>query len=185
ERMIDKALIRVDRVPDTLLSNLENRDTALWIRTLPEAVPHEALISFLGLPWRLILSEVYDPTLIGALESAATFDSPMTRKRGFVQVIDSDPSRIELPQRCLPLYLLNACQGGMQASDFEGRLRRLTMLEDLRRSGARDILVISSRDEPLPSDLKDLWSSGFRSRLTFASQLPDAEDVIHAWLTGA
>ena len=63
----------------------------------------------------------------------------MTRKRGFIHVIDSDPSRIELPQRCLPLYLLNGKTKGIPSPDFESRLRRMTMLETiapLRRAGS-------------------------------------------------
>jgi threonyl-tRNA synthetase len=56
--LIEKALIRVDGIPDGLLSNLESRDVALWIRGLPKDPPtHEALVAFLGLPWRLVLSE--------------------------------------------------------------------------------------------------------------------------------
>ena len=157
--MIEKTLIRIDRVSDNLLSNLANRGVTLWARSLPkDPLSREALVEFLGLPWRLVFSETYDPDVVKALETAASFSDPMTRKRGFVQIIDSDPSRIELPQRCLPFYLLNGRQVGEAPSDFGSRLRRLTMLEALRRSEARELLVISGDEDPVPPELKDLWS---------------------------
>lgn len=181
--MIERHLICIDEVSDNLLSNLESRDVALWIRSLPKDPPsQDALVAFLGLPWRLILSETYDPNLVKALEAAASFSDPMTRKRGFVHIIDSDPTRIELPQRCLPMYLLNGRQVEPALPDFENRLKRMTMLESVRRSGAREILVISCNQEPVPPDLKDLWSSGFRSYLTFVSEETSAYEILEAWL---
>ncbi len=181
--MFDNKLITVDRIPDGLLSNLENRDVALWIRSLPaDSAEHPSFLSFLGLPWSLILSEAYDQTLFNALQAASTFDDPMTRKRGFIHVIDSDPSRIELPQRCLPFYLLNGKTKGTQSSDFEDRLRRMTMLEALRRSGVREILIVSATGDPFPPELKDLWASGFRVRLTLISDNDSADDSLNTWL---
>ena len=51
--MIEKTLIRIDRVSDNLLSNLANRGVALWARSLPkDPFSREALVEFLGLPWR-------------------------------------------------------------------------------------------------------------------------------------
>jgi hypothetical protein len=181
--MFESRLIQMDRVSDNLLSNLENRDIALWIRSLPtDASVKSSFVSFLGLPWNLVLSEAYDPALIQALLDSSTFDDPMTRKRGFIHVIDSDPSRIELPQRCLPLYLLNGKNKGAPSLDFESRLRRMTMLEALRRSGARELIVVSAVGDPFPPDLKDLWSSGFRIHLTFISDSAVADDPLDAWL---
>ena len=50
--MFESSLIHIDRVPDNLLSNLENRDIALWIRSVPtDAASQAAFMSFLGLPW--------------------------------------------------------------------------------------------------------------------------------------
>ena len=58
----------------------------------------------------------------------------------------------------------------------------MTMLEDLRRSGVRQILIISGEEDPVPSGLKDLWASGFRSFLTFASDLEAKESALSEWL---
>jgi hypothetical protein len=182
---MDKSkLILIDQVPENLLSNLDSRDVALWIRSLPTNEPAQArLVSFLGLPWRQVISEISDQRLITALEQGSASDAPMVRKRGFVQIVDSDPSRIEFPQRCLPLFLLNGREGAA-ASEFESRLRRLTMLEELRRSNVRQVLVVSGDDDPIPTELKELWASGFRSFLTFASDRTDSAQIVERWLDG-
>lgn len=181
--MSEKKLIHIDKVNDKVLSSLENRDVALWLRSVPKNLPApETLVAFLGLPWRMVFSEMSDPRLVEALEDPASSSGPMIRKRGFVQIIDSDPSRIELPQRCLPTYLLNGRHSAREPSEFESKLRRITMLEELRRSAVREILVISGDDDPVPPELKDLWSSGFRSHLTFASDSASANASLESWL---
>jgi hypothetical protein len=175
-------LFLVDGVSDNLLSNLDNRDVALWIRGLPKNPPtRDKLVEFLGLPWRFVFSEISDPQLITALERRSSINDPMARKRGFLQIVDNDPSRIQFPLRCLPLYLLNG-RDGAPTSEFEDKLRRMTMLEDLRRSGVRQILIISGEEDPIPSGLRDLWASGFRSFLTFASDLEANASVLDEWL---
>jgi len=93
--VFENQLFRIDRVNDNLLSGLDNRDVALWIRSLPKDPPSQATLgAFIGLPWKLVLSEAYDPQLFNSLETDATFDDPLTRKRGFVQIVDTDPSRM-------------------------------------------------------------------------------------------
>ena len=183
--MIEKLLVRIDAVSDKLLSHLEDRDVALWVRRLPKNPPdQDALVAFMGLPWRLVLLETYDPNVVNALEAPPNFSDPMTRKRGFIQIIDSDPSRIDLPQRCLPFYLLRGRQVDEVQSDFQSQLRRLTILEAMRRSEARELLVVSGDDDPVPPELTDLWSSHFRPYLTFVSTAPDADATLQTWLDG-
>lgn len=181
--MIKPILIVTEDISDNLLADLDRREAALWLRSLPkDAAAQDVLPAFLGLPWRMVFSEVSDPRLVKALEEGADATDPMTRKRGFIQIIDGDPSRIELPQRCLPIYLMNGRQGATH-DDFQSRLRRMTMLEELRRSGVRQILIISGDDDPVPPEVKDLWSSGFRSFFTFATDAADARDVLEAWVS--
>lgn len=180
--MNQKKLFLVDGASDNLLSNLDSRDIALWLIDLPKECPQlETLISFLGLPWRLVLSEVSDKRLISALDQGSRSGDDMARRRGFVQIVDSDPSRITFPQRCLPIYLLNGREGS-STSEFENRLRRMTMVEDLRRSGVRQVLVVAGNDYPIPQELSDLWESGFRTQLTITSELENAETVLNQWL---
>lgn len=183
---LSKSLTVVRRATENLLAELDSREIVLWIRSLPKDPPnHSTLVSFVGLPWRAVISEIFDPQLTKALESEAIVGEPMVRKRGFVQFVDGDPSRVELPPRCLPIYLLNGRSGGAATpADFEGRLRKMTMLEAVRRSAPREILVISTVGvDPIPPDLSDLWSSGFRSYLTFTTEAANADSVLEAWLS--
>ena len=183
--MIEKLLVRIDAVSAKLLSHLEDREVALWVRRLPKDPPDlDALVTFMGLPWRFVLLETYDSNVVNALEAAPNFSDPMTRKRGFIQVIDSDPSRIDLPQRCLPLYLLRGRQIDEDPSDYQSRLRRITILEAMRRSEVRTLLVVSGDEDPVPPALTDLWSSHFRPSLVCVSTAPDADVTLHKWLEG-
>ena len=180
--MIEPRMINLDRIPDTLLSSLENRDVALWVRNLSEAsYIQDSLTDFMGLPWRLVLCEDYIPDVVDALEATVHSDDPMIQKRGFIQIIDSDPSHIELPQRCLPIYLLNGRQTGHATTDFISSLRRMTMLDSLRRSGVRNLLIITDDENPVPLGLEELWSSGFRTYLTFVSN-QEGSQVLEDWL---
>lgn len=182
---LKKFLTVIHRAPDTLLAGLDCRDIALWIRAIPGTpMSNSTILPFMGLPWRLIVSESYDVELAKALESEVTIRDPMVRKRGFIQFVDSDPSRVELPPRCLPIYLLNGrTSEAKPATDFDARLRRLTMLEAVRRSAPREIVVLSTGADPIPPELTDLWASGFRSFLTFVSDSASAEGTLDRWLS--
>lgn len=180
---IGPTLIRINTVPDTLIARLDSRDVALWVRDLPDVDSYlDAAATLMGLPWRLVLLERYYSNLVDRLQDAETLDDPMIRRRGFRQVIDSDPSRLDLPQRCLPVYLLNGRQSGEPASDFHSQLRRLTMMEELRRASVREIVVLSADSLPVPPDLTQLWKSGVRAHLTFICADSTSKDRIAEWL---
>lgn len=184
--MIDKQLLRIERLPDNFFANLESRDVALWVRDLGGSSPDlDSLASFLGLPWRFVLIDSYHKELIAKVEETASLDGPLSRKRGFIQIIDSDPSRIELPERSLPIYLLSGRRPADAPQDFGSRLRRMAMLDGLMRSGVRDLLVLGGGDEPIPSEFEDLWASGFRSYATFVSHGHSAERQLRSWLDTA
>lgn len=181
---MEQKLVFHKDVSDNLLANLDRRDTALWLHGLPkDSAISQALPEFLGLPWRMVLSEFNEPGLITVLEKGVDAKDPLTRKRGFIHIIDDNPSLVELPQKCLPVYLLSGRQGGAQG-DFQSQIRRLTMLDELRRSGVRQCLIISGDDNPVPPELNGLWSDGFRSFLTFATDVPNAKDVLETWISG-
>ena len=178
-----KLLITATDPSDNTLANLENRDVALWLRDWPtDPESRAALVAFLGLPWRLVLLEGQDKALIAALEAAANIEEPLARKRGLIQIVDSEPSRIQLPPRCLPVYLLSGRQGGGQPPSFEDRLRRLTMLEVLRQSSPRELLIVSRNSPAVPADLSELWTAGFRTELTFVTDLPAEEAKLDDWV---
>jgi hypothetical protein len=180
--VFEKRLFRIEHISENLLAAIQSRDVSLWVGEFPSAVPTHIIARLLRLPWRLIVSEAYDATILNAVSSADQAQDPLTRKRGFVQIIDSDPSRIQLPDRCLPIYLLNGKTGSGALTTFNARLRRLTMLESFRRDAPREIVIISNRLETIPPDLKDLWSSGFRSHLTLIAEAPNAGELLKDWL---
>lgn len=178
--MSNKLLIKSNNVSNNTLANIETRDVALWIHDLPtEADQIKRVAEFLGLPWRLVMFEGQDSKLFDVIRDMSRVEDPLVLKRGLVQIIDTDPTRIELPPRCLPIYLLDGPKGG---SEFERRLSRMTMLESFRRSGIREVVVISVAAPLLPEDLKELWSAGFRAHLTFVSDASSAELELDQWL---
>ncbi len=121
--------------------------------------------------------EETDRGLVAALEAAD--DGPLVRQRGFLHVIDSDPSRINLPPRSLPVYLLAGRDN--RGSTFERQLRRMTMLEELRRSGIRQLVVIAAKGVP-PAGVEELWTTGFRTRLVVVDDAEDAASRLDRWL---
>ena len=177
-------MILTTALSEDILADIERRDVALWLQCLPsENVTQENLLAFLGLPWKMILSESSEPNLLSKLdERTDSFHESMTQRRGYIQIIDSDPSRLELPRRCLPFYLLNGRQGS-PTEDFHSKFRRMAMIEALRRSDVSRIFVLSGDgDTFIPIELRELWSSGFRSYLTFATDAPEATSAISRWI---
>ena len=177
-------LIQTDDIPQELLSALDARDVAIWLRALPdEPAARAAISSFLGLPWRLVLSEISERWLIDSLELQVDVRDPKVRRRGFIQIIDRDPSQLELPQRCLPVYLLHGSTDASQ-SKFADQVRQLTMLDALRRSDVRYLLILSTAENPVPPQLDDLLQARFRPFLLFATDAPDAPARLREWIDG-
>ena len=180
--MLEKQIIQSDRIPRNLVSSLERRDVALWIGAIPQGLDRQTLLRFLGLPWRLVLSEAYDAALFADLQSASNIDDPLTRRRGYIQLIDSDPARIELPDRSLPIYLLGGRSSANDQSAFADQLRRMTMLDSLSRSAPRELLILTGAGDPIPKDFRFLWNSGFRCNVTFVSAQSESRGVLQGWL---
>lgn len=180
---MEPVLLSADRIPDGLLTRLESRDVALWLRRLRGLhQDRSALIKFLGLPWKLVICEDYDDQVFSDLQAADSSNELLVRRRGLVQILDRDPSRVELPQQCLPFFLLNGRNPERDQGGFEGRLRHLTMVEQVRRSAVRQILVISGEEDPIPPDLSELWTTGFKCFLTFVSTAEIAQVAVQNWV---
>ena len=182
--MLPKQLVIREASLNQLLVGLDNRDTALWLQFDDLADPKRMdLVPFLTLPWRLVLTEGNGPKFAAALEATNSSSDGLVRRRGFIHVVDTDPSRIELPTRCLPIYLLDGRDGPERQPSFGAKLRRLTMLEELRRSGVRQLIIMTPSGK-IPNELKDIWREGFRASLTVISDSPEAESNIVDWLGG-
>lgn len=166
-------------LPDSLVAALADRDVSIWLRGMASGYAEiDFLADLLRLPWRQVFVEEADPRLVAALEGPD--NSSLVRRRGFIHVVDTDPSRIDLPPRSLPVFLLAGRDN--QGSDFERQLRRMTMLEELRRSRVRQLVVVGNVDGTAPTVLNDIWAAGFRTRLTVVDEQVDATQLLGTWL---
>lgn len=92
-------------LPDSLTASLADRDVSIWLRA--EAInstPLNTLVDLIRLPWKHVFLEQAASQLIAALEIPDS--GALVRRRGFIHIIETDPSRIELPSRALPVFLL-------------------------------------------------------------------------------
>jgi hypothetical protein len=55
------------------------------------------------------------------------------------------------------------------------------MIERIRQSAVRQILVISGEEDPIPPDLNELWTTGFKCFLTFVSTAETARGTTQDW----
>ncbi|WDR35710.1 hypothetical protein NN484_25000 [Pseudomonas serboccidentalis] len=180
--MVEIKVITLNAVPNSLITSIESRDVSLWVRDIDNnKFSAETLAKFIGLPWRSVFMESYCPEVIKLLESSLSFEASETRKRGFIQVVDSDPSAITLPHRCLPLYLLSG-RSSLQTNDFKSKLRRMSMLNVLQESQVRNVLVIGEGVDAVPAALGELWDSGFKSYLTVCTTVPGAINLLEQWV---
>ncbi len=160
-----------------MLTGLADREVSLWIGSNCSEIGDDILESLIELPWRHVFLDINRSELIARLEAPS--QGPLVAKRGFIHVIDGDPSRIVLPQRSMPVFLLAG--RGEARPDFENRLRRMTMQEELRRSNVRQLVVVGSGGD-IPVELRELWSAGFRTNLIFVDGDQGAAKRVLAWL---
>ena len=144
---------------------------------LPSELDPTILANFIGLPWRDVLLGENSPSLTEALTKESV--SSLIHRRGYVQLIDTDPSLISLPPRSLPVYLLDVVKPA--ESDFDRSLRRMAMLGSLRRSGARNLVIISDNDGVPPPELASLIDAGFHPYLTFVSETDAGFSAASTW----
>ena len=178
--MLRSTLLESKRESDNLLTTLESREIILWLQGPLPRIDSEVLARFLGLPWKAIVSETSEDALIKRASSNSLAD-PMVHKRGYLQIVDSDPSRTSLPERSLPIYLLNGIGSGGAKDSFESKLRLMTMLEAIRRSAPKQLVVFTTGNA-LPQGLADLWNSGFRSYISFVSDDDDLRKFLKSWV---
>ena len=174
--------LRLDGIPAPLLSHLDARDAAIWVlEPFVAEAGSIAVAELLGLPWRLALSESSDPALVSELERSQDAADPLVRRRGFVQLVDTNPADVLLPPRCLPIYLLNGRAAGTPKVGLAAMTRRLTMLDALRRLKVKELIVVAGGGTALPAELGELWQDGMRTVITFVSDAPGAAAEVEAW----
>ncbi|MEC6746315.1 hypothetical protein [Pseudomonas qingdaonensis] len=165
-------------LPDSLLAGLADRDVSIWVcKGAADSLGVEELADALRLPWKHVFIEGNESALIQALERPES--GALVRRRGFIHVVDSDPSRLDLPTRALPVYLLSGRV--LDPNYFTQQLRQITMLEELRRSQVRQLVILGGEVEASPSVIDTLWATGFRTRLVIVSDNSSARQNLVEW----
>lgn len=175
--------LKYSSLPDEALFDILNRDAALWIsEDVVEAIGElEQLARLMLLPWKLVLCESSSSRLAAALDQAAAEPSSLVQHRGFLHVIAANPATRSLPARALPIYFLNGRDGAPDRAEssaltgMASSLRRLNMLERLFAESPKRLVLVGGRQTSSLDQLDDLWSSGYRSRLTFV--VPEGSEV--------
>ena len=174
--------LRLNKLPEPLLSHLDSRDAAVWVlEPFVAEAGGEAVAEVVRLPWRVVLTESSDPALVASLEGPENAGDPLVRRRGFLQLVDTNPADVLLPPRCLPIYLLNGRSVSESPSGLAGLTRRLTMLEALRRLDVKELVILAGSGVALPTELAGLWEDGLRTIVTVVSDAPGAAAELEVW----
>lgn len=170
-----------------LLQRLDTRDVALWIGAHSHDDP-AALAALASLPWRLVICESDDAALAAEVTRRShSVDEILTRKRGFLHVIASDPAPLQLPPRSLPMYFLNGIAGrpGGESStlgSLAAARRKLNTFARLDQSAVAEIVVVGQHLGQSLESLKQLWQEGQRFLLSAATEDSESIASLEAWL---
>ena len=121
---------------------------------------------------------IADSSLIQEL--AHDSDTKLLQKRGFIQLIQTNPSQLSLPPRSLPVYVLDTDDAG--ESQFDRNLRRNTMLGTLRRSSVTRILLVADDDATPPPELSSLLDASFHPYVSFVSATERGASQVSTWV---
>lgn len=172
-------------LPTPLLSQLDNRDAALWLSgSEVEGLDPDTTAGLFRLPWNIVLSESADGGLLAKLDEPEPIESLLVRRRGLVHPVDTDPAEVLLPPRHLAVLLLNG-RGGQRRTGMAALTRRLTMLAELRKRSIKQLVVAIAGRFVVPADLDEMWADGFRTIVTFVSDDPDAGELVEQWRIAA
>lgn len=183
--------IEHEQVPQSLIQALASRDAALWVgKNLEESAETiGSLRTLIGLPWKLVLCELSSRSLVEALDTHDATPGNLTRKRGFVHLVASDPEGVLMPPRALPVFLLNGRQDPREPNEsqtlgtFGGMRRRLNMLNELVSARPRVVVLVSNGGEQPLEDFLVLWKQeNFRALVILLSTAERDAERIDAWL---
>ena len=170
-------LISTESFPADILTDLANRDVSLWIHTMPDTLDNNTIANLVRLPWHEVFLSTADSSLKKELGQES--DAGLLQKRGFIQLIQTNPSHLALPARSLPVYILDIDDA--RESEFDRNIRHINMLDTLRRSNVRRLLIISNDDAAPPSELSSLLDSAFHPYITFVSATERGASQASTW----
>jgi len=81
------------------------------------------------------------------------------------------------------VYLING-RAAESITGFDAMLRKMNMLEAIRRFGPREIVVLNDDSDAMPSEIQELWAAGFRSELTVVSGSTRLSPSLIDWAKG-
>lgn len=182
---INAGIIRQTQVDPSLQTELLSRDAVLWLGAgVGDTADQIASIAQLvALPWKSVLCESTSAELVAEFEKWKD-DSLLIQRRGYLDVIASNPEETLLPTRTLPVYLLNGRDGSKdplelaRLSPQKALLRRLTMLNRAAATLPTLIVIVSNGDLSTLANLRELWDEGFRSRVVYVTESNDEVDEL-------
>ncbi len=175
-----------ERLPDEGIFDLLNRDAALWLAASDAEIERdpESIAALIGLPWRMVFVESTSPELRDLLLSQDQKEGSLASHRGFMHLVASDPSKIPLPRRALPIFFLNGVRNAREAEERDtiGSLaatrRRLNMYKELALASPARLVIAGSHTPEAMAVLGELWEDDFRGRLALVS--PDTSSLAKA-----
>ncbi|MGI4843371.1 MAG: hypothetical protein ACRYF7_08635 [Janthinobacterium lividum] len=186
---MEQVILNFDRIPDQSMFDLLNRDAALWLSATNAEVEEdlEAIANLIRLPWRMVLVESTSARLRDLLSDQQAEDGALTAFRGFVHVVASDPSKIPLPRRALPVFFLNGVENAKEneerssLSSLAASRRRLNVYKELALASPSRLVVAGHRTTEIIEIVSELWDADFRSRVDVITanleELEQARDI--------
>ena len=164
-----------NKISDDVLFELMNRDAALWVckNDFLDEKRVRILARLMVLPWKIVLCELSDASLVTEIEKCGAFEDELSRCRGFVHIVASNPSIRQLPERALPIFLLNGRSDSQELgespnlSGMSATRRRLNMIERLESALPKHVVVAGTEVNEAAAQLSELWRNEFRALLTF------------------
>jgi hypothetical protein len=191
--MTQKIKFEFSQLSDDTVRNIVTRDAVLWVGPGLDVNEEQVdlLTDLIGLPWRMVLSEVSSEALAKRLEERSGSMGPLASCRGFIYLVAGDPEAIELPRRSLPVFMLNG-RDEPHSPDESARLprtaslrRRLNMLNEVTKSRAKQLVIVSDGAPQPLEGLFELWEEGFRTSLVVISNSPADRERLESWLAHA
>lgn len=144
---------------------LASREIVLWISAgSTNWIAPEQLVALVRLPWQAVLVDEDSQELINLIDEKEPSLHPLVRRRGFIEIVRTNPLEVSLPKRCLPVFLLNP--EGESHESFAYRARRMSMLDNLAKRDTRELWIVCGPQNKLPQELSEMWNTGFHPQIT-------------------
>jgi hypothetical protein len=178
---MESVTLRIGSSKNSILSRLDSRDVALWVSSSAvQSADTQHLAAAIRLPWTLVIAEGLNGTLDSAVTAPEPPDDSKVVRRGYPIIVDVNPTEMLLPLRSLPIYKLDEGERGASQS-LATQLKRLNILDALKRAAPRELVVLVGTSSDVPSDVKALWSEGYRPLITVVGTAAELYTKLDEW----